>query len=240
MGRAARLKARKRELREHIGNDPLGVNVFSSVARRLLSKENTGPKLPAVTAVPANETWDPLWEATSATNSETGERIPLPPGIRMFGNTLYSITVRGSPGGQMLIGYHRRDRRAVRDWRHEQAMKNAIAGPESWAVMAYPPESRVVDSSNEFWLVVRALDVPLPFDFLGPERLILSPEKAAEVGAVQRPWEPSLIPPEFKNTKANVASGSVSHEAIRPTSSRTCQPAPQGPQDFPKPHPRLI
>lgn len=51
------------------------------------------------------------------------------------------------------------DRSARHDWRDFQRIKNEICGPEFAATEVYPPESSLVDMSNQFHLwVFRQLD----------------------------------------------------------------------------------
>ncbi len=194
MGRASRLRTARKQVGQLVKGDAYA----TAAAPALIRARMEGVVAPTPPTAAPSVPWEPLYRTTIAVHSATGVQVPLPPNVALYGNDLYSLTVRTLSETELLIGYHRRDRQCIRDWRHEQQMKNEVAGEEAWGVMVYPPESRLVDSSNEFWILVRASTVPFPYDFLGSERLVLSPRDAAKVGAVQRPWEAALTPDEFK------------------------------------------
>jgi hypothetical protein len=75
-------------------------------------------------------------------------------------NDLYVVLVRrwdkdlvfGTGGGMIQIGISAHDGTARHDWRHFQAIKNQIAGPEVEGFELYPAESRLLDPSNYFTL----------------------------------------------------------------------------------------
>lgn len=58
---------------------------------------------------------------------------------------------------------------ALHDWRNFQRMKNQLCGPESEAIELYPAESRLVDTANQFYLVVLPEGIRLPFGFVSRE-----------------------------------------------------------------------
>ena len=103
------------------------------------------------------------------------------------------------------LSIRRDDRRPDRDWRHHQAIKNQLAGPEVEAVELFPAESRLVDTANpvelfpaesrlvdtanQTWLWVAAPGDRFPFGF--DERVVTGTDEAAKVGAVQR--EPGVM-----------------------------------------------
>lgn len=82
------------------------------------------------------------------------------------------------------VSVHRRDRKPIRDWRHMQAIKNDICGYETEAVELFPADSRLMDTSNEYWLWV--LPPGQQFEIGFTERHVSTPEEAARVGARQR------------------------------------------------------
>lgn len=117
-----------------------------------------------------------------------------------WANDRYDVLVRRRDDGSVHLSLKRRDRSPVRDWRHLQQIKNEILGPEEFAVEVFPPESQLVDTSNEYHL----WHTP-GMQFAAPSpRLVMSPEEnraanAALVTAVgsagkgrQRAWEPGL------------------------------------------------
>jgi len=50
------------------------------------------------------------------------------------------------------LAIRRQDRGHVKDWRHMQEIKNQLVGRECEGVELYPAESRLRDSSNQFWM----------------------------------------------------------------------------------------
>jgi len=91
-------------------------------------------------------------------------------------------------GDVWWLSIKRRDKQDIHDWRALQEIKNAIIGPEHEGFEIYPAESRLVDTSNQFHLwVFDDPNVRLPVGW--QEREVITPEEAAKVGAVQRPFE---------------------------------------------------
>lgn len=164
-------------------------NLTDTVRRDRLTSLLSGPAEPG-------ERWTPPRRATGALD-RSGAPVQHDKHAEHWGNDLYSFIVRRLPGGIIALSYHRRDRKAVRDWRHEQAMKDAFIGPEGWAVMTYPPSSQLVDTSNEYHLTLFPAAQPCPFSF-SDTRLVMTPAQAAEHGATQRAFEPALTPPELR------------------------------------------
>lgn len=111
-------------------------------------------------------------------------------------NDTYTVVVRKLDNGVRHLSIHRDDRRPIRDWRHLQQIKNEVCGDEAIGFEIFPPESRLVDSSNEFHLWVLPAGAELPFGF--DDRYVVS---AGEItsGRVrgehrgrQRPWQHGL------------------------------------------------
>jgi len=68
-------------------------------------------------------------------------------------NDKYVVMVRRYDSGEVMsLSIRRDDRRAIHDWRDLQQVKNDIAGCEAEAFELYPAESRLVDTSNQYWL----------------------------------------------------------------------------------------
>lgn len=85
-----------------------------------------------------------------------------------FTNDIYQVTVQtfGDPENPVFhLSIKRHDRLPIHDWRHLQAIKNEIVGPDRLAVEIYPEEHRLVDTSNQYHLWVPPLDYELPFGF---------------------------------------------------------------------------
>lgn len=120
---------------------------------------------------------------------------------RVYRSTLYQCSARTFPNGLLHLSIHRNDRAAVRDWRHLQAIKNEIAGPEREACELYPAESRLMDEANEYHLWVLPEGERFPFGTA--ERTIQTPEQVAAFNAQreaegvkgragQRGWQPEI------------------------------------------------
>ncbi len=139
--------------------------------------------------------WQPLQPATSG-DPETYTKHDLKPPDRSYVNNLYSVFVRDIGHGAMHISFHRHNRAAVRDWRHFQAIKNEVAGPERLAVEVFPPESMLTDSANEYHLWVFPPDWETEFPFLLPITNIGTQEDMdlayGRTRARQRDWQPGI------------------------------------------------
>lgn len=71
----------------------------------------------------------------------------------VWGNNRYMIHVeRRFDGSIDNLSIRRQDRKAIRDWRDLQRIKNELAGYEAEAVELFPADSRLVDSANQYWL----------------------------------------------------------------------------------------
>jgi hypothetical protein len=137
--------------------------------------------------------WDPLVQVEQSVDPQVYLDAGLTEPDAVYGNKLYSVFVREIGHGALHISFHRRDRSAVHDWRHMQAIKNEVAGPDRLALEIYPPEHYLIDSANEYhlWVVPPGTEESIPF--LMRERFIGTQEEMeAEYGrskARQRPWE---------------------------------------------------
>jgi len=50
-----------------------------------------------------------------------------------------------------MLSIRRQDRKPIMDWRDLQLIKNELLGPEEEMVQVFPAESRLVDTSNQYW-----------------------------------------------------------------------------------------
>ena len=103
-------------------------------------------------------------------------------------NDIYVVILTTLKGGITHLSIRRRDRRACRDWRDFQQMKNQLCGAEREAMEIYPAESRVIDTANQFhlWVLPEGMIVPTGY-FMG--RHVLDADQLKVPGAVQRPLE---------------------------------------------------
>jgi len=87
---------------------------------------------------------------------------PLEPGVGpgdeeglYFLNNKYQVFIRTMVDGESvehhMLSIKRLDRRPIMDWRDLQWIKNELLGPEEEMVQIFPAESRVVDTSNQYW-----------------------------------------------------------------------------------------
>ena len=102
-------------------------------------------------------------------------------------NDQYVVMARRHPeeGHYVRLSIRRDDRKPIRDWRHHQQIKTAIAGPEVEAIELFPAESRLMDTSNQYWLWCFPPGVTLPVGFQGG-RTVSGVDDADTMGAVQR------------------------------------------------------
>lgn len=127
--------------------------------------------------------WDPMRRSTTVVRA--GVEFPVPDGIEIWGNRLYSAAVRRDEDGCAQLSVHRRDRRPLRDWRHMQRIKTEVLGADVEAVELYPAESRLMDGANEYHLWSLPPGERFPLGYTG-ERAVTAPEEAAHYGATQR------------------------------------------------------
>lgn len=144
--------------------------------------------------------WTPLTKGTLnpvlvAALKETGNsEIPS----AAWSNDVYQVLVRDLEGGWTHLSIKRHDRRAVRDWRHLQSIKNEVCGLERWGMEMFPPESRLVDTSNEYHLFVAPAGLEPPVSY-GQGRAVIDADVstegrvAGENLARQRPWQEGLL-----------------------------------------------
>jgi hypothetical protein len=129
-----------------------------------------------------------------------GYRTPmLAVACRAFGNRLYDGVVLTFEDGSMHLSFKRRDRAAVRDWRHFQAIKNEVAGPEREAIEIFPSESNLIDAANEYhlWILPAGMASPYGLVGLGLHEATDNMDHAAyrqggPPGGRQREWEPRI------------------------------------------------
>jgi hypothetical protein len=90
-------------------------------------------------------------------------------GDRSFYNGKYQVIVK-QEGDCTILAIRREDRRPIFDWRDVQWIKNQLLGPEVEAVQLFPAESRLVDTSNQYYLYAWPEGCHFQFGFT--ERLV--------------------------------------------------------------------
>jgi len=140
--------------------------------------------------------WQPLERATIGDPAGYAAHGLTPPD-RAYRNDLYSVFIREIGHGAQHVSFHRHDRAAVRDWRHYQAIKNEVAGPEALGLEVFPPESRLVDTANEYHLFTIPAELADDFPFLISATRLVQTQAEGEVTLGrskmrQREWQPGL------------------------------------------------
>ena len=91
------------------------------------------------------------------------------------------------------LSIKRLDKESCHDWRDFQKIKNELCGESRFGVEIYPPESELVDVSNQYHLWVFPEGLRLPFGFAN--RQVAGAEgngvesESSESGAKQRTFE---------------------------------------------------
>ena len=115
----------------------------------------------------------------------------------LWQNNLFTVVVdqvlseeRGDAQNAWVLVIANNDGSARHDWRSFQRIKNELTGPESEAIELYPAESRLVDTSNEFFLWVFDRKIDLGFA-----------KRSVSLGGgcvKQRPWREGCEPKELR------------------------------------------
>lgn len=116
-----------------------------------------------------------------------------------FHNSKYNGFALVFEDTSMHLSFKRNDRAAVRDWRHFQAIKNEVAGPDREAIEIYPVESELVDAANEYhlWVLPEGLTAPYGFEQKALMDSASSHDHAqyrqtGKAGYKQREWEEGI------------------------------------------------
>jgi len=174
--------------------------------------------MPKKSGNPAKQSWDPIQVGKAAWRGETigmaakfyssegrehfynYRTYQLATAAIAFSNRLYNGFGLIFEDGSMHLSFKRNDRAAVRDWRHFQAIKNEVAGPEREAIEIFPPESELVDGANEYHLWVLPEGQWSPLGLAQGRELgdAVNTHDNAEYrqtrrpGYAQRGWEPGI------------------------------------------------
>lgn len=121
-------------------------------------------------------------------------------------NRFYTVVkklMEGTEEGPIHLSIRHNQRKAVRDWRHFQRIKNELAGPEREAIEIFPAESNLIDTANQYHLFVYPVGRRSEFTW-AEGRMVSDDPESPEVkawieshggdpsllkGAVQRPQE---------------------------------------------------
>ncbi len=85
--------------------------------------------------------------------------------VPCYVNDKYQVMAKDM-GDMIHLSIRRLDREVVRDWRDLQEIKNMLVGPEHTGLEVFPPESKLVDTANQYHLwVFKDPKTCLPFGF---------------------------------------------------------------------------
>lgn len=122
--------------------------------------------------------------------------------VRVFQNSRYFVykrpwVVPTASGGQLTcfqLSIKDLHNTARHDWRDLQRIKNELCGPEFEACELYPAESRLVDTSNQYyvWVLPEGERFPIGFE----ERCVM--EGSHVPGQNQRAFEPGSRPHDLR------------------------------------------
>lgn len=103
----------------------------------------------------------------------------------MWQNDKYVVVSKVEDNGFTWLSIRRQDRKAIRDWRDFQRIKNELCGPEREGMELFPAESRLVDGANQYhlWVWPEGERIPVGWDVT---RMVTGSAEAAAIGAVQR------------------------------------------------------
>jgi len=105
----------------------------------------------------------------------TNPQNPLIKDDEVWLNDKYQVNIKRFPNDMIELSIKRLDKESIHDWRDLQTIKNMLASPEREAVELYPAETRLVDSSNQYYLWVMPEGFRFPFGF--GERFIVKGHK---------------------------------------------------------------
>lgn len=143
----------------------------------------------------------PTWDKFVEVNPIGGE---LSEHETMWQNRFYVVIrkyLQGTHEGAIHLSIRHVDRKAIRDWRHFQRIKNELAGESREGLEIFPPEEFLVDTANQYHLFVMPVGQTTPFTWKSQGRIVgnkndeqvitkmvelgLDPKQA--VNSVQRP-----------------------------------------------------
>jgi hypothetical protein len=109
---------------------------------------------------------------------------------QMFRNNIYTVLKIEQSGGLTHLSIRRNDRKAAKDWRHFQQIKNELCGEEREGVEIYPAESRLVDMSNQYHMWVLPAGDRIGIGFNDGRKIMDKAEaERAVAGCVQRAFD---------------------------------------------------
>jgi hypothetical protein len=89
------------------------------------------------------------------------------------------------------------------DWRDVQKMKNELFGSETTAIQIFPPESKLVDTANQYYFYV-FMEYKFPFGFRN--RAVADENFKGLAGTKQRPFDPEHVPEDLQESQQQLAN----------------------------------
>lgn len=124
----------------------------------------------------------------------------------IYANDVYQVIVRRCSEDWAVLSIRRQDRQPVADWRDVQWIKNQLIGTEAEAVQLFPAESRLVDTSNRYWLYANiTTGYRFPFGFA--DRTVaesVSVQLSGHGKSVQRPFADHVRPTDLEAQEAKL------------------------------------
>tara|TARA_R100000773_G_scaffold22815_1_gene20122 strand:- start:23517 stop:23927 length:411 start_codon:yes stop_codon:yes gene_type:complete len=117
-------------------------------------------------------------------------------GREVYVNNIYQVQVyRGREADELVhieamkgrctwLSIKRKDKRPVNNWQDMQTIKNRLVGVERDAFQIFPAESRMVNTANQYHLIVLPEGQALPFGWVNG-RTVLTKDVENEAGPSQ-------------------------------------------------------
>ena len=110
--------------------------------------------------------WDKFVECTPYMNGKPAPEL-LQEGETMWQNRFYVVFVTPMTNaglhGPVHLSIRSQNRKAIRDWRHLQRIKNELVAPYREAIEIFPPEHLMIDTANQYHLWVLTAGKTTPF-----------------------------------------------------------------------------
>jgi hypothetical protein len=114
----------------------------------------------------------------------------------IYVNDIYQVAVYRNEDADSLVhvpelkgrctwlSIKRRDKRPVNNWQDMQTIKNRLVGVECDAIQMFPAESRMVNTANQYHLIVLPEDANVPFGwgtrFVDTDNRVAKPNGSAQ------------------------------------------------------------
>lgn len=118
-----------------------------------------------------------------------------PHGGRTYVNGKYQVLVRKESPQWLVLSIRREDRKPIMDWRDIQWIKNQLLGENAEMVQLFPAESRLVDTSNQYYFYAPVEPSRFPMGF--NSRMVTENIKVTQKGqgtSQQRKFAPHVKP----------------------------------------------